>query len=158
MMASPVLEIHDLDVRFSTADGEVHAVKIASFFVDESECLGVVGETGSGKSQLFLAAMGLLAANGRASGSVKFRGVEILGLPSKKLNTLRGSKITMIFQDPLTSLTPHLRIGDQIAEALRTHHRMARAEVERRTIAALDLVRIADACPPMRQFPNEPSS
>src|SRR5581483_10736462 len=127
-MSAPVFEVSDFDVRFSTPDGEVHAVRKAAFTIGEGECLGVVGESGSGKSQLFLGALGLLTQNGMASGSVKFRGREILGLPEKQLNALRGSKITMIFQDPLTSLTPHLTIGTQIIETLRTHQRLSRGE------------------------------
>src|ERR1700733_7919726 len=127
-----LLEIANLNVRFTTADGEVEAVKDANLVIREGECLGVVGESGSGKSQLFLAAFGLLAANGRASGSVKYRGEEILGASSKRLNTLRGDKITMIFQDPLTSLTPHMKVGDQITEALTLHHNVSREEAEKR--------------------------
>src|ERR1700692_2149753 len=120
-MSAPVLQVKDFNVRFTTHDGEVRAVNNANFTISESEFMGVVGESGSGKSQLFLAALGLLTQNGKASGSVKFRDREILGLREKKLNALRGSKITMIFQDPLTSLTPHLTIGTQIIETLRTH-------------------------------------
>src|ERR1700749_2938969 len=115
---SRLLEITGLDIRFDTPDGEVHAVKNAGLTIESGECLGVVGESGSGKSQLFLGAFGLLAANGRATGSVKYRGAEILGAPQKRLNTLRGSGVTMIFQDPLTALTPHMTVGRQIMETL----------------------------------------
>jgi peptide/nickel transport system ATP-binding protein len=154
-MKGTILEVRDLDVRFSTPDGEVHAVKKVSLSVSEAECLGIVGETGSGKTQLSLALVGLLASNGRATGSVKYRGEEILGLSAPKLNRLRGSKITMIFQDPLTSLTPHMRIGDQIVEALRTHRRLPREEAEIRSLEILNLVRIPDARRRMRQYPHE---
>ena len=127
-----LLEIKNLDVRFDTADGEVHAVRNADLTIQEGECLGVVGESGSGKSQLFLAAFGLLAGNGRTTGSVLYRGEEILGASQKRLNTLRGGAVTMIFQDPLTSLTPHMRVGEQIIEALTLHRKLPRAEAKER--------------------------
>jgi peptide/nickel transport system ATP-binding protein len=154
-MTVPVISINDFHVRFSTPDGEVHAVKNVSFNVAQGECLGVVGESGSGKSQLFLAAVGLLAGNGKATGSVRYRGQELLGAPQRTLNEIRGSKITMIFQDPLTSLTPHMRIGEQIIETLVTHKKMTRSEAERRAIATLELVRISEGKRRMRQYPHE---
>ena len=154
-MTSLIFEIENLDVHFATPDGDVHAVKSLSLAVGEAECLGVVGESGSGKSQLFLAAMGLLAGNGRARGSVKYRGEELLGLPQRDLNRFRGSKITMIFQDPLTSLTPHMTVGAQIMESLRIHQRLPRDEAEKRVLDVLELVRIPEGRRRMHQYPHE---
>jgi oligopeptide/dipeptide ABC transporter ATP-binding protein len=152
---SKLLEITDLDIRFDTPDGEVHAVKQAGLVIEPGQCLGVVGESGSGKSQLFLGAFGLLAANGRATGSVKFRGEEILGAGPKRLNALRGSAVTMIFQDPLTALTPHMTVGKQIMETLVLHHRLGRGEAEKRAREMLDYVRIPESARRMKQYPHE---
>ena len=116
-----LLEVKNLNTRFDTPDGEVKAVNDVSFAIAEGETVGVVGESGSGKSQAFLSVMGLLAANGRATGSASFRGAELLGLAPDELNRIRGSRIAMIFQDAMTSLNPYLRISRQMTEVLVTH-------------------------------------
>src|SRR4051812_34576152 len=108
MAKAPVLEVEDLTTRFATPDGEVLAADHVSFTIREGESLGVVGESGSGKTQVFLSIMGLLAKNGRSTGSVRYRGRELLNARSRELNEVRGAKITMIFQDPMTSLNPFL--------------------------------------------------
>jgi peptide/nickel transport system ATP-binding protein len=154
-MTEPVLSARDLNVRFETPDGEVHAVRDVSFDIAEGECLGVVGESGSGKSQLFLAAIGLLASNGRVDGEMIYRGQDLTRAKPAQFNRIRGAKITMIFQDPLTSLTPHMRVGDQIIEALRTHQNMSRDVAGTRAVESLELVRIPEARRRMRQYPHE---
>jgi oligopeptide/dipeptide ABC transporter ATP-binding protein len=152
---SALLEIANLNVHFATPDGDIHAVKDASLTIQPGECLGVVGESGSGKSQMFLAALGLLSGNGRATGSITYRGEEILNAPASRLNQLRGGAITMIFQDPLTSLTPHMRIGDQIAEALTHHQNIGRDAAMVRAREMLDYVRIPESGRRLRQYPHE---
>jgi len=154
-LAVPVLSIDDLKIDFRTHDGVVGAVRGVSLNVDRGEVLGVVGESGSGKSQTFMAVMGLLAANGRVSGSVRFQGQEILGLKPRALNQIRGSKMTMIFQDPLTALTPHVRIGEQIAEPLRLHLGMSDKAARAHAKDWLQRVRIPDAARRLDQYPHE---
>ena len=121
-----VLTVNDLDVRFATQDGEVHAVKNLSFELAAGETLGIVGESGSGKSQSVLSLLGLVAANGRATGSGVFEGRDLLKLRERELRAVRGRKISMIFQDPMTSLNPYLTIADQMVQVVRAHERVAR--------------------------------
>ena len=150
-----VLSVKDLHVTFSTPEGPVSAVNGVSFDVQKGECVGIVGESGSGKSQTFMAVMGLLASNGKATGSMKFQDQELVGMKIDKLNKIRGSKMTMIFQDPMTSLTPHLKISRQLTEVLVLHKGMSERDARARALTMLDRVKIPDAKRRLDQYPHE---
>ena len=153
--ADTILSVEDVRVRFRTLDGMVEAVKGVSLHVKAGETVAIVGESGSGKSQLMMAAMGLLAANGEASGVVAYRGRNILGLPKAALNTVRGRKITMIFQEPMTSLDPLYTIGDQLIEPIMHHRGLSAATARDEAVRLLTLVRIPDPARRMRSYPYE---
>jgi oligopeptide transport system ATP-binding protein len=151
----PTLSVDEMSIRFAHRSGTLDAVAGVSLRIEPGECVGVVGESGSGKTQLFLAAMGLLAGVAQVSGSIRFAGNEILGAKAAALNRVRGSKLTMIFQDPMTSLTPHLRIGTQLAEVLVHHSGLSWKEARSAAGRMLDSVRIPDPQRRLNQYPFE---
>ncbi|MHB2267122.1 ABC transporter ATP-binding protein [Aliihoeflea sp. PC F10.4] len=155
MADETILAVRDLHVEFQTNDGTVHAVKGIDLDVKRGETVAIVGESGSGKSQTTMAIMGLLASNGRARGSATYRGQELVGLSDRQLNRIRGKKITMIFQEPMTSLDPLYRIGRQIAEPLRYHAKMSAKGARARVIELLDLVGIPDPARRVDAYPHE---
>ena len=154
-MTDSVLEISNLAVTFDTPDGEVEAVKGVSFQIAQGECLGIVGESGSGKSQSFLSAFGLTSDNARVTGSVKFKGREVLGLARKELDSIRGRHVAFVFQDPLTALTPHLTIGAQMTEVLAHHFQVTGDVARERAIEWLERVRIPEAARRLAAYPHE---
>ena len=154
-MAIPLLSLRGLHVRFRTGHGVLHALKGLELDVGPGETVAIVGESGSGKSQTAHAVMGLLSANGWAEGSVRYRGTELIGLAPAALNRIRGAKIAMIFQEPMTSLDPLYRVGDQIALPLIAHRGLSRRQARARAVELLDLVRIADPERRLASYPHE---
>jgi peptide/nickel transport system ATP-binding protein len=150
-----LLEVDNLNVRFATPDGEVHAVKSLSFSLEQGETLGLVGESGSGKSQTFMSIVGLLAANGRATGTASFAGRDLLAMPSRELRKVRGRKIAMIFQDPMTSLNPYLTVEKQMVAAIRAHERVSLKAARARCVEMLNAVAIPEPALRSRRYPHE---
>ncbi|AOP68589.1 ABC transporter ATP-binding protein [Burkholderia mallei] len=151
-----LLEVKDLGVRFTRREGEpVDAVSGVSFSLEAGRTLGIVGESGSGKSQTVMALLGLLAGNGSTSGEALFDGENLLRMNTRQLNAVRGDRIGMIFQDPMTSLNPFLTIERQMTESLQLHRKMSRKHALKRAIDALEVVRIPDAARRIRMYPHE---
>jgi peptide/nickel transport system ATP-binding protein len=155
-VAEPLLEVKDLRVHFPTEDGLVKAVDGVSFSIAAGETLGVVGESGSGKSVTFLTVMGLInRKSAQVSGEVLFRGQDLLKLPAEELRTIRGAKISMIFQDPMTSLHPYYKVGGQISEAIRAHQKVSKREAWSQSVEMLRRVGIPKPDERADQYPHE---
>jgi len=154
-MTAPLLEMEGVRVSFRTPDGTVQAVRGLDLRIDDNEVLGIVGESGSGKSVSMLAVMGLLAKTAKVEGSIRYRGEEFVGRKDAELRKYRGAKISMIFQDPMTSLNPVLKVGDQIGEAMRVHQDVSKQQALVRAAELLDLVGIPNARQRADQYPHE---
>jgi oligopeptide/dipeptide ABC transporter ATP-binding protein len=151
-----LLEVTDLSVTFDTGDARVPAVRGATYHIDPGEVLAIVGESGSGKSTAAMAVVGLLPEYGEVSGSVRLDGQELLALPDEAMSRIRGKTIGTVFQDPMSALTPVYTVGDQIAEAIRVHHRdVSRADARKRAAELLELVGIAQPHRRAKAFPHE---
>jgi peptide/nickel transport system ATP-binding protein len=155
-VAAPLLEVKDLRVHFPTEDGLVKAVDGVSFTIQQGETLGVVGESGSGKSVTFLTVMGLTNLKAAdVSGEILFRGQDLLRTPADELRNIRGSNISMIFQDPMTSLHPFYKVGDQIVEAIVTHQQLSKRDAKTQAVEMLNRVGIPRPKERAAQYPHE---
>jgi glutathione transport system ATP-binding protein len=155
MADEPLLEVDDLTVAFPTDEGIVQAVRGVNFSLEPGRVLGIAGESGSGKSVTSLAIMGLLPRSARVAGSVRFRGRELLGLSERALEEIRGRRISVIFQDPMTSLNPVYTVGWQVAEAIEMHQDVPKRKAWARAIELLELVGIPRAAERAESYPHE---
>ncbi|UNX55108.1 ABC transporter ATP-binding protein [Georgenia sp. TF02-10] len=151
-----ILEVDDLTVRFETPAGPTDVVRSLSFTVGEGRSLGIVGESGSGKSMTSLAVMGLLPAGAQRTGRITLGGQDLTAMSEAMLRKVRGNRVAMIFQDPLSSLNPYYTVGLQIAEAYRSHRpRVTRREARRVAVESLERVHIADAGTRVDHYPHQ---
>ena len=151
----PVLSVQDLEVVFPSTDGDVQAVRGVSWDIYEGEVLAIAGESGSGKSVSVMAALGLLPPSAQVSGSISYRGQDVTAMADKELEKLRGSAISMVFQDPMTSLNPVMAVGAQIAEGVRVHQRTKTAIARSKAVELLHLVGIPNASQRVDSYPHE---
>jgi oligopeptide/dipeptide ABC transporter ATP-binding protein len=153
---APLLDVRDLVVEFSTDDGPVHAVDRATFTIGRNETVGIVGESGSGKSVTSLAILGLLPKSAKITGDILFKGRSLRAASEKEMEQVRGEEIAMIFQDALAALNPVHTIGNQIAEAIRVHHRdVSEKDLRERAVELLDIVGIPSPSDRVDHYPHE---
>jgi len=155
LSAAPLLEVVDLSVRFDTDAGTVHAVDKMSFTLAEREVLGIVGESGCGKSVTAMSLLRLLPPTASISGRARFDGDDLLGASSRRLRRIRGNEIAFVFQEPMTSLNPVFTVGRQVEESLRTHLGLSRSAARKRAIELLDLVHIPAPDRRVREYPHQ---
>ncbi len=152
--AEPLLKVRDLRITYRSDAGLLHVVDGVDLDLTAGDFLGIVGESGSGKTQLLLALLGL-NAGARLEGSIRYRGEELVGAPEARLRRLRGARVGMIFQDPMTALNPYLTIGTQLTEGVRRHRGLSRTAAGQRALEVLDAVQITEPRRRMNQHPHE---
>jgi oligopeptide transport system ATP-binding protein len=155
MSSGTLLRIDGLQVRYPTARGDTLAVDELSLELHAGECLGLVGESGCGKTAVLLAIMGLLASSAQVRGTIRYRDLELIGLRTAALNALRGARLAMVFQDPMSALNPYLRTIEQLREVSQVHGGSSRRTAERRALEMLEAVHIGDPERCARQYPHQ---
>jgi oligopeptide/dipeptide ABC transporter ATP-binding protein len=154
-LTEPLLEVDELSVRFESDEGTVHAVDLMSLRLEPRQVLGIVGESGCGKSVTALSILRLLPPAAKISGTVRFEGVDLLRASRSHLRKVRGRKISFVFQEPMTSLNPAFRVGHQIGEVLREHLGLSRGAARERAVELLELVHIPDAGRRVDEYPHQ---
>jgi peptide/nickel transport system ATP-binding protein len=155
VISPPLLEVRDLSVRFDTDEGTVHAVDRMSLELAPRQVLGIVGESGCGKSVTALSILGLLPKTATVTGSVRFQGDELLGASRSRLRRIRGRRISFVFQEPMTSLNPVFRVGHQVEEVVREHMDVSRKAARTRAVELLELVHIPDPARRVEEYPHQ---
>ena len=154
-MTQPLLEVEDLSVRFDTDEGTVHAVDRVSLTLEPRQVLGIVGESGCGKSVTALSIMRLLPSTATVTGAARFEGIDLLGASGSHLRSVRGQRISFVFQEPMTSLNPVLRVGQQVGEVVRRHNGLSRGAARARAVELFDLVHIPDPERRVDEYPHQ---
>ena len=153
---APLLSVENLQTHFGTLDGVVRAVEGLSFHINAGETVAIVGESGCGKSVTSMSILRLIQEPpGKIAGKIRFKGRDLLELSDAEMRQIRGKDISMIFQEPMTSLNPVLTVGKQIGETVRLHEGLSQADAEKRSIAMLDLVGIPEARRRVREYPHQ---